>query len=239
MYISKFPYSTLKRVEKSGSRHYLSPTGDKLPSVTTILEATKSAESIKKLQNWRNRVGHDVAKQTTTEAANRGTKMHSYLEKYILESKILSKPDNVFHQSSWVMAQKVIDNGLLKCQEFWGTEINLHFPKVYAGTTDCIGIHDNHESIIDFKQSNKIKKVEWIEDYFLQLCAYSNAHNELYGTKISRGVIMMCVKPEVNNQGNIISEPIYQEFILEGAEYQKYNDMWWRRLEEYYTKYMI
>jgi genome maintenance exonuclease 1 len=123
------------------------------------------------------------------------------------------------------MAQTIIDMGLSKCQEFWGTEVSLYFPEVYAGTTDLVGVHDNIECIMDHKQTNKPKKREWIDDYFLQLAAYATAHNEVYGTKIRKGVIFMC---SADNQ--------YQEFIVEGVEFDKYVDGWFKRVEEYYSR---
>jgi genome maintenance exonuclease 1 len=110
----------------------------------------------------------------------------------------------------------------------------LYFPGVYAGTTDGAGVHLNQEAILDYKQSNKPKKREYIEDYFLQLCAYAEAHNELHGTRIRKGVILMCVKPDVDEQFNIIKPPQYQEFLLEGTEFEKYRSLWWHRVEQYY-----
>lgn len=234
MYKPLFEYHSLKRTTVDGSRRYATPDGEHLPSVTTILDATKSEESRKSLANWRKRTGYERAQQITTEAANRGTKMHSFLEYYIRDGEIKKEPDNPFHRPSWYMAQQVIDNGLKKCQEFWGIEVPLYFPKIYAGTTDCVGIHNNQTSIIDFKQTNKPKKREWIEDYFLQLVAYALAHNEVYNTTINRGVVMMCVKPEISATGQIVSTPEYQEFILEGNDFAHYENLWWQRVESYY-----
>jgi len=125
------------------------------------------------------------------------------------------------------MAHTIISQGLSNCPEFWGTEVSLYFPKVYAGTTDLVGLHNSDEAILDFKQTNKPKKREWIEDYFLQLTAYANAHNEIYGTKIRKGVILMC---SAANE--------YQEFIVEGNEFDEWSDRWWKRVEEYYTKFL-
>lgn len=234
MYNPKFIYQSLERKTENGSRRYATPDGEKLPSVTTILDATKPVERVKSLMEWKRRVGKEKAQQITTEAANRGTKMHTFLESYIKEGTVTSKPQNPFHHASWVMADRVINDGLRHCNEFWGIEVPLYFPKIYAGTTDCVGIHANQPSIIDFKQTNKPKRREWIEDYFLQLCAYAAAHNEIHQTNIRRGVVMMCVKPEVDARGIITSEPQYQEFILEGEEFDKYDQMWWRRVEQYY-----
>ena len=134
------------------------------------------------------------------------------------------------------MATQIIEKGLTKCDEFWGTEVSLYFPEVYAGTTDLCGIHDGDEAIMDHKQSNKPKKREWIDDYFVQTCAYALAHNEVYGTKIRKGVIFMCVKPELVD--GLWAKPDYLEFIIEGNEFDKYTDMWYARLEQYYTKFL-
>lgn len=236
MYNPKFNYTPLSRKTVNGSRLYATPDGGRLPSVTTILDATKSEETKSALNNWRNRVGHEKAQQITTEAASRGTRMHTYLEGYIKNGVMVERGSNPYSWASHAMAKVVVDMGLVKVDEFWGIEVPLFFPQVYAGTTDCAGVHCGEESILDFKQSNKPKKREWIEDYFLQLAAYAEAHNELHGTKIRKGVILMCVKPEVNEQLHIISPPIYQEYILEGSDFEKYRSMWWHRVEQYYTK---
>jgi hypothetical protein len=205
-----------------------------LPSVTTILDKTKSEESKEALNRWRKSVGHERAQQITTEAANRGTRMHTYLEHYVKTGELKERGSNPFSWSSHVMANTIIEHGLKNVNEFWGIEVPLYFPKVYAGTTDGAGIHLNEEAILDYKQTNKPKRREWIDDYFIQLCAYAEAHNELYGTKIRKGVVLMCVKPDIDEQFNITKPPAYQEFVLEGAEFDKYRDLWWRRLEQYY-----
>lgn len=224
---NKFNYQTLSKETVEGSRKYLTPDGSKLPSVTTILSATQSEEKKKILQEWRNRVGHKKAQEITTEAAGRGTRMHKYLEDYVKTGTLKNPGSNPYSIQSHKMAQSIINQGLHKCNEFWGTEVSLYFPKIYAGTTDLVGIHDNDEAIIDHKQTNKLKKREYIDDYFVQLCAYSMAHNEVYNTKIKKGVIMMCTQ-----------DNIYQEFILEGNEFDKYMDIWLKKLEQYYSQFI-
>jgi len=219
----KFNYTEMSRTNINGSRHYLTPDGDKLPSVTTILSATKSEESKEALNNWRKRVGVQKAQEITTEAASRGTRMHKWLENYIMDDVLGFPGSNPYSQQSHRMAENIISCGLNKCSEFWGTEISLYYPKIYAGSTDLVGVHDNSPAILDFKQSNKLKKREWIDDYFVQLVAYANAHNAVYGTTISKGVIMMCT-----------ADFVYQEFILEGDEFKHYENIWFKKLEEYY-----
>jgi genome maintenance exonuclease 1 len=224
---NKFNYVKIGKETIDGSRKYATPDGEKLPSVTTILDATKSEESKKALMEWRNRVGHKRAQEITTEAAGRGTRMHKFIEDYI-KTGVLNEPgSNPYSIQSHKMAQSIIDQGLSKVNEAWGVEVPLYFPKIYAGTTDLCGIHDGQEAIMDHKQSNKVKKREWIEDYFVQSAAYANAHNEVYGTKIRKGVIFMCT---ADNQ--------YLEFIIEGIEFDKYTDLWFNKLDEYYSKFL-
>ena len=217
-----------------GRRLYATPDGRRLPSVTTILEATKPEEKRQALQNWRNRVGVAQAQAITTEAANRGTRMHTYLEHYVKTGEVKTRGTNPVGWASHAMAAVVIEQGLKHVQEFWGIEVPLYFPGIYAGTTDGCGIHLGDQAILDYKQTNRPKKREWIEDYFMQLCAYAEAHNELHGTKINKGVILMCVKPDMDTNNNILKPPEYQEFVLAGVEFEQYRHMWWDRVEQYY-----
>jgi genome maintenance exonuclease 1 len=224
MITQKFNYTPLDRTTVNGVRYYLAG-GERLPSVTTILDATKSEESRQALQNWRNRVGAQKAQEITTEAAGRGTRMHKWLENYIKTGSTGEPGTNPYSIQSHQMAHSIIQQGLSRCDEFWGTEVALHFPKIYAGTTDLVGVHAGAEAIMDHKQTNKPKKREWIDDYFVQLLMYATAHNEVHGTKIRKGVIFMC---SAANE--------YQEFILEGAEWTEYEQRMWARLEQYYLQ---
>lgn len=217
----------MSRVEVEGKRRYATPDGEKLPSVTTILDATKSEEAKQALFEWRKRMGAAKAQAITTEAAGRGTRMHKWLEDYIKTGVIGEPGSNPYSQQSHRMADNIIKQGLVNCTEYWGTEVPLYFPKIYAGTTDLVGVHSGDEAIMDHKQSNKLKKREWIDDYFVQLAAYANAHNEVHGTNIRKGVIFMCT-----------ADFIYQEFIIEGAEFDRYTDLWFRRCEKFYTQFI-
>ena len=224
---TKYKYEAIKRIDTPEGRRYATPDGEKLPSVTTILDATKSEESKKALNEWRKRVGTQKAQAITTEAANRGTRMHKFLEDYIKTGIISASGSNPYSIQSHKMAQTIISEGLSNCTEYWGTEVPLYYPRIYAGTTDLCGIHDGSEAIMDHKQTNKPKKREWIDDYFVQLAAYANAHNEVHGTKIRKGVIFMCS-----------ADNIYQEFIVEGNDFDKYSDMWFARVEKYYMQFL-
>ena len=227
MITEKYDYYNLKKENINGSRKYITPDGHALPSVTTILSATQPEEKKKALQELRKRVGYQKAQEITTEAAGRGTRMHKWLETYVLTDDRGTPGSNPYSIQSHKMAQTIIDKGLINCDEFWGTEISLYFPEIYAGTTDLVGLHDGQEAIMDHKQTNKPKKREWIDDYFIQMTAYADAHNALYGTNIQKGVIFMCSK---DNE--------YQEFIVEGQEFDKYHQMWLSKLEQYYSQFV-
>lgn len=226
MITNKYDYKELTRTTTEHQRLYTCPDGNAVPSVTTILDKTKSAEKTKALANWRKSVGEAKAQAIVTEAANRGTRMHTYLEKYVLGEELKESVSNPYAQQSLDMAKIVVEEGLCNVDEYWGTEVALYFPKIYAGTTDLVGVHKGEAAILDFKQTNKPKKREWIEDYFLQLAAYAEAHNEVYGTNIRKGVVLMCSK-----------DYKYQEFISEGTEWDMWRDLWWKRVEQYYKEH--
>ena len=231
--IEKYNYTKLTRDESTGKRLYATPDGHKVPSVTTILDKTKPAESRIALANWRKAVGEKKAQEITTEAANRGTRMHKYLEDYVTQGFLSDPGSNPFSQQSHKMADCIIKQGFGPVTEVWGNEVPLYFPELYAGTTDCVGVHNDEQSILDYKQTNKPKKLEYIEDYFIQLTAYALAHNEVHGTNIRKGVILMCVKPpEITPMQ--WGEPQYQEFILEPKDFDYWTERWCKRVEEYY-----
>ena len=154
----RYNYAKIDRTTVDGKRHYCLPGGDKVPSVTTILDRTKPQEKIDALNNWRKRVGEKQAQAITTEAANRGTRMHSYLESYVLSDDMKPLPTNPYAHPSWFMAAEVILKGLSNVDEFWGSEVPVYYSGLYAGTTVCIGVWTCRPAIIDFKQSNKPKK---------------------------------------------------------------------------------
>ncbi len=221
--VSKYNYKPLTRDDSSGRRLYQTPDGTAVPSVTTILDKTKPAEAREALARWKKAVGEQKAQEITTEAAGRGTRMHKFLEDHIKGIPLKESVTNPFAQQSLDMARKVIAEGFPKINEVWGSEVPLYFPELYAGTTDCCGIHDGEEAILDFKQTNKPKKREWIDDYFLQLTAYALAHNEVHGTNIRKGVILMCSK-----------DYEYQEFVLEPTDFDYWTERWCDRVEQYY-----
>lgn len=233
MIVQKYNYAPLTRTTIEGRRHYCLPDGSKVPSVTTILDRTKPQESREALANWKKRVGEQQAQAITTEAANRGTRMHAYLEHYVLQEDMKPLPGNPYAHPSWFMAAEIILNGLQNVNEFWGVEVPVYYSGLYAGTTDCIGLWKGRPAIMDFKQTNKPKKREWISDYFIQLAAYAQAHDHMHGTEINDGVILMAVQPKLLPDGNY-STPEYQEFVVEKAEFAHWKNEWNKRVEFYH-----
>jgi genome maintenance exonuclease 1 len=229
----RYNYAPLDRTTIEGKRHYCLPDGSKVPSVTTILDRTKPKEAREALANWKKRVGEQQAQQITTEAANRGTRMHAYLETYVQMDEMKPLPGNPFAHPSWFMAAQIILEGLRHVDEFWGVEVPVYYSGLYAGTTDCVGVWKGSPAIMDFKQTNKPKKREWIEDYFLQLAAYAQAHDHMHGTNIDQGVILMACQPKLL-EDNTYSTPQYLEFTVEGNEFAHWKDEWNKRVELYY-----
>tara|TARA_R100000655_G_scaffold8097_3_gene21384 strand:+ start:903 stop:1592 length:690 start_codon:yes stop_codon:yes gene_type:complete len=217
---NSYRYPKTQREKIEGKRHYVFDK-EKLPSVTTILDITQSAEKRESLRAWREKMGEDNAARIVDESAARGTAMHKILEKYILDEGYLDETS--VGKQAHNMATQVIQSGLSNVTEFYGTECTLYYPGLYAGQTDLVGIHKGQDAIIDFKQTNKPKRREWIDDYFMQLSAYAMAHNILFNTQITKGVVMMCSK-----------DNYYQEFIVEGEEFKKYAHNFLRRVDEYY-----
>ena len=217
---SSYRYPKTVREMVEGQRHYIL-NNEKLPSVTTVLKHTESAEKRESLAAWRERVGEAEATRIVDSAGARGTAMHKILEKYILGEGYLD--ETTVGKEAHNMATQVINSGLSNITEYYGTECTLYYPGLYAGQTDLVAIHKGEDAIIDFKQTNKPKKREWIEDYCLQLAAYAMAHNFIYKTKITKGVVMMCSK-----------DNYYQEFVIEGNEFQEYKHNFLRRVDEYY-----
>ena len=214
-----YKYPKSKRELLKGSRHY-DVNDEKLPSVTTILQATQDAEKAESLKKWTQKVGEAAAKRVLEQATKRGTAMHSYLETYLQGGQILDLRDVGREASS--MAETIIAKGFNDLEEIWGSEVTLFYPNLYAGATDLCGIYQGRESIIDFKQSNKPKKAEWIKDYKLQMIAYAMAHNCVYGTDIDQGVILMCTP-----------DNFFQKFTINGREFRELRWEWLQRLDNY------
>jgi genome maintenance exonuclease 1 len=221
-FIVRFQYKNCQQINDPVTRKrvYQTPDGEKLPSVTTILSATKDQTH---LIEWRKRVGEENAAQITKEAAGVGTAMHANLERFLIGEQ-RQPGNNPVHVQANKMADVIIENGLSKMNEVWAMEQSLYFPGLYSGTTDLVGVYDGEPAVCDHKQTNKPKKAEWVEDYYVQLVAYILAHNEVYGTNIRRGIVFMCSRAFE-----------YQQFEVKPEDFRKYEDMWLNKVEEYYT----
>jgi len=220
-FVQKIQYHTLKQVNKNGKRVYETPSGT-TPSVTTILSKTKDQTG---LNEWKKRVGEQEAQRIVTEAAGVGTALHNNLEKFLAGEKRVPG-NNLVHVQANKMADIIIENGIANVDEVWGIEQGLYYPGMYSGTTDLCGVYKGNPSIMDFKQTNKPKKKEWVDDYYLQMAAYATAHNKVYGTNIREGHIFMCSR-----------DLQYQQFDLWPDEFDYWADQWLDRVAEYYIKF--
>jgi len=222
MLVSKYEYPALRRVQTKTGRRYVGQDEKPVPSVTTILGDTGDKTA---LIAWRKRVGEAEATRISTESAGLGTKVHNALEKFILQEDYQIKGNNHISVMAKSMVTEMIDKGLAKVDEIYGVEVGLIAEGLYAGTADGIGMYEGTDAIIDFKTAKKMKKREWIDDYFMQGCAYALAHNEMFDTNIKKVAILM-----VDRDSN------FKDFVIEGEEFDKYCDKWSDRLADYYSK---
>ena len=216
--IQKYNYADLKK-QDGATRLYLTPDGESLPSVTSILGKTKNKSFLKQ---WRARVGEKNAEKIIADSAQIGTALHLYIEHYVNEHAYKDLTDIGIKAGK--MAQVIIDHdqGLKKVSEIWGSEVHLYYPGKYAGTTDMIGVYDGRPTIIDFKQTNRPKKREWVQDYLMQLAAYAMAHNKLFDTEIDQGVVLMCSR-----------DLLFQKFELKGENFVRAGDTFMKKLDLY------
>lgn len=215
--VEKFIYPDLERVTLPEQRYYVSPEGDNLSSVTTILDKTSDNTF---LIEWKKRIGEEEANKQIKFATGLGTLMHEHLENYVQGIDRPSGSSIVWKQAE-KMADQIIDRGLPNVDEIWGMEKILYYPELFAGTSDLIGVYKGVPSIIDYKTSKKLKTEEQIENYKMQACAYSMAHNNMFGTDIKQGVILMVTR-------NLE----FQEFVINTEEYM---DKWIERLDIFYS----
>jgi len=216
---TKYKYANISRTEEHGSRTY-DVLGLRLPSVTTILSRTKDQSYLDK---WKAKVGHEEAERIKNYSSSRGTAMHKFLEKYI--EGVGYEDLTPLGQEAKIMAQKIIDTGLKNITEYYGSEVALYYHGLYAGATDLVCMHNGMESIIDFKQANRPKRKEWIDDYYLQIAAYAMAHNQMHGSHIRQGILMICTP-----------DSYYQEFKIQDAELRGYMHKFLARLSQYYDQ---
>ena len=215
---NKFNYIQGKQItdEESGHRIY-DIVGYRLPSVTTILGRTKNQQFLK---DWKAKVGEQEAERIKNLSSKRGTAMHKFLESHI--TGVGYDDLTEIGQAAKPMAEKIMEVGLTPVEEYYGSEVMLHYPGLYAGSTDLVCNHNGLDTIIDFKQSNRPKKEEWIDDYFLQIAAYAMAHDYVYKSTIRQGIIMICT-PDL----------YYQEFKIQDNELRSWKHKFLKRLDMY------
>ena len=222
--INKFEYPNLERVDTDIGRHYLDSDNKPVPSVTTVLSGTSKSKD--GLVQWRNRVGDEEADRIIKQSTDIGTAVHEAIEKFLKKEDW----DNFENTSDQILAKnisnKFIKDALKGITEIWGLEVGLILDNLYAGTADCVGLYKDIPTLIDFKTAKKIKKRDWIEDYFLQGCAYANAHNVMFGTDIQQIVILM-----------VDRNLIFQEYIVRPTEFSYLTRKWKNRLIEFNNKY--
>ena len=219
-----YTYPELKRQESDKGRFYLDSKNHPVPSVTTVLNKTSNKKD--SIQQWRNRVGEEEANRIIKQSTDIGTMVHEALELYLNEQEWRNFSDNQDGVLAERMTEKFIESGLNSITEVWGLEVGLILDGLYAGTADCVGKINGVPSLIDFKTARKMKKREWIEDYFLQCCAYANAHNVMFDTDINQIVILM-----------IDRSLIFQEFIVKPTEFNILTKLWKKRLIEFHNKH--
>lgn len=187
-----FPKLTSNTLE-NGSRNYKTPDGNIYPSVTTVM----SLLSEKSIANWKGRIGEENANEIGRIAVSMGTRFHSACEDYLNNKK--PTLNNMFDQVRFKQSISTLN----KINNIIAQEVPLYSDFLQmAGTVDCIADFDGIRSIIDFKTSDKIKNIEWLDGYFLQGTSYSIMFEELFGESIEQVVIIICfpnMRPQVVN----------------------------------------
>ena len=214
---AKYKYIGGTSITDRGSRIY-DVSGMRLPSVTTILAKTKDQTY---LNRWRKKVGHEEAERIFNLSSKRGTAMHKFLENHIKGTGYDDLTEIGIEAKA--MANKIINEALTPVSEYYGSEVTVHYTGLYAGSTDLVCMHNDMETIVDFKQSNRPKKQEWVNDYCLQIAAYAMAHDFIYGSNIRQGVIMVCT-PDL----------YLQEFRFQDVEMREWRHKFLARLSNYY-----
>ena len=210
-----FVYKKLMRIDTLSGRVYSLPNGVHVPSVTTVLDRTKDKAALKE---WADRLGQAEADRQKEQAAYVGTHMHLALE-HILNGKPWSVTPDWMAMTGYEMAFRLARRYFGAISAIHGSEVGLHYQDRYAGTTDLVATYRGKLAIIDFKQSVKPKRHEYITDYFHQLAAYAVAHDWLHGTSIDYAAVLIAVQDGTT-----------QEFTTAGREFSEFKAQWMERL---------
>ena len=212
--LERYKYHQVQRSD--GRERTYDVKGMRLPSVTTILSRTKDQGFIRR---WKAKVGEAQAEAIKNLSSQRGTSMHKYIEAFILQKGYEDMTS--LGQQAKNMANKLIENSLLPIDEYYGSEVTLYYPGLYAGSTDLVCVHNDMDTIVDFKQANSPKRKEWVDDYYYQIAAYALAHQEQHGP-IDQGLICICTK-----------DGTYQEFKMDMQKLDEYENKWFERVERF------
>tara|TARA_B100001113_G_scaffold20504_1_gene15171 strand:- start:2349 stop:3017 length:669 start_codon:yes stop_codon:yes gene_type:complete len=218
----KYSYPALERVEKNEMRFYKDANDDLVPSVTTVLDATGDKSGI---TQWRRKIGPAQADAIVQESTLIGSAVHEAIENYLLGQSWNEFTEDRSGYLAKSISSKFISSCLDGIEEVWGLESGLILDGLYAGTADCIGIYKGSPAIIDFKTAKKLKRKDWIEDYFLQCSAYANAHNVMFQTTIKDLVILM-----------VDRDLLFKEFHIKNNEFSLYTDKWKKRLIKFHNR---
>jgi len=225
----KYNYPSSSRSIYQGHRHY-ALNNQMLPSVTSIIEMTKTNKEKESLASWKQRLGEKESAAISREAAKRGSEMHSNIERFLLNKDNLDLFEDKKEKSkSSIMSDLIIEEGLKdKLEEIHGVECVLYYPgsKGFAGSSDLIGIYSGVHTVIDFKQKNSIMKENYdsLKNYYTQLGGYSLAHNKVYGSNISQGVILLAT-----------TDLVFQIFRIKDEKLIEYQNKFLERVDQYYS----
>lgn len=186
-----YPYQEMTTQTALGGRWYDTPHGS-YPSITTILSGTESAEKVASLESWRESIGREKAEEITKTACDHGTNVHLLAERYLkrerVDAPIAGQPVPATDMQGFNALRLKLD----KVDEVWAQEVALYSTYLeVAGRCDLVGRFKGVPSIVDFKTASRVKARSDIRNYELQLLFYAAAHNEMFGTDIQQGIILM------------------------------------------------
>jgi genome maintenance exonuclease 1 len=221
--IQLLPRLQAKSLRENGNQYYVDANGDRLPSVTTILNATKPQQDWDRLLNWRQRLGTEEANRIATTASRRGTQTHKYIQRYL---QGLDTPCPDASRPYWESIKPVLQNidivRLIESPVF-------HYNLSYAGVVDCVASYQGIPCVCEWKTADKPKgTIERLFDYPLQLTAYLGAVNHYYqdyGVKLNHALLVVAI-PEMPAE----------VFWFENAAIELYWQEWEKRVAAYWQR---
>jgi len=193
-----FQYPIINTIDHNNQRWYCVDESTIYPSITTILGHTMESDKAASLEDWRNRIGHEAAEEICRSSVDRGSAVHRLIELYLIDKNSPEfKEEFLRSEKNHAQMFNSVKTKLNRVDQVWGQEVALHSSTLgVAGRCDCIGVWEKIPSIIDFKTSRRVKTAADIADYWLQIAFYARAHNEMFGTNITQGVVLMGVNEQ-------------------------------------------